>query len=78
MSGCTRCWKARELEELKRENEYLIGLAERLYMGDRTDEEARGVACYRVTFDLAVEAGRLSREEADESIAYQKSLYAAV
>ena len=78
MSGCTRCWKTRKLEDLERENEYLIGLAERLYMGDRTDEAARGVAIYRVVCDLAVNDGRVSREWADGIIAREERQSVAV
>jgi hypothetical protein len=78
MSGCTRCWKVRQLKDVEQENEFLMEVAIRHYMGDKTDEEARGVAIYRVVCDLGVNAGRIGRRDADEIVAYQKRLCAAV
>ena len=78
MSGCTRCWKVRKLEDLEQENEFLMEVAIRHYMGDRTDEEARGMAIYRVVCDLAVDSRQLTRVDAEEIVAYQKRLCVAV
>jgi len=78
MSGCTRCWKVRMLESFEKENEYLMEVAIRHYMGDKTDDAARGSAIDRVVFDLAVNAGRLSREDADEVLASRERRFAAV